>query len=79
MIKKFLPIISCIFSNDLFALKKCIGNLTSNKKIGYQAFNEHSAEKLIVGNIFEIWGQWCKFRDISQNIKVVIKNKVDLI
>ena len=48
---------SRIFSNDLFALKKCIGNLTSNKKIGYQAFNEHSAEKLIVGNIFEIWGQ----------------------
>ena len=47
------------FSNDLFALKKCcilhIENLTSNKKkFGYQAFNEHSADKLVVAYIFEI-------------------------
>ena len=39
------------FSNDLLALKKCyilhIENLKSNKKFGYQAFNDHSAEKLI--------------------------------
>ena len=40
------------------------------KKFGYQAFNEHHADKLVVGYIFEIWmknwGQWCKFRDIGQ-------------
>ena len=49
----------CRFSNDIFALKKCsilhIENLTSNKTIfGYQAFNEHSADKLVVAYIFEI-------------------------
>ena len=53
MIKNFLLIMLCRFSNDLFALMKCrilhIENLTSNKKkIGYQAINEHSADKLIV-------------------------------
>ena len=47
------------FLNDLFALKKCrilhIDNLTSNKKkFGYQAFNEHSADKLVIAYIFEI-------------------------
>ena len=39
-------------SNDLFALKKCrikhIENLRSNKNFGYQAFNEHSSDKLVV-------------------------------
>ena len=44
---KILPIMFCKFSNDYFALKKCrilhIKNLTSNKKFGYQAFNEYSA------------------------------------
>ena len=51
---------SCRFSNNLFALKKCRilhnENLTSNKKkFGYQAFNEHSADRLIiVAYIFEI-------------------------
>ena len=48
----------CRFSNDRFALKKCriwhIENLTSIKKFGYQAFNEHSADKLTVAYIFEI-------------------------
>ena len=46
------------FSNDHFTLKKCrilhIENLTSNKKNGYQPFNEHSADKLGVAFIFEI-------------------------
>ena len=46
------------FSNDLFDKKKCrilhIENLTINKKIGYQAFNERCAHKLIVAYIFEI-------------------------
>ena len=45
-------------SIDLFALKKCcilhIENLTINKKkFGYQGFNEHSADKLVVAYIFE--------------------------
>ena len=53
MIKKFLQVMPRRFSNDLFALKKCRINLTSNKKIGYQTFNEHSADKLIVAYIFE--------------------------
>ena len=34
---------------DLFALKKCsilhIENVTNHKKIGYQAFNEYSADE----------------------------------
>ena len=37
-----------IEKNDLFAFKKCrillFENLKSNKKIGYQAFNEYSAD-----------------------------------
>ena len=56
--KKCLPIVPCRFSNYLFALKKCriwhIENLTSNKKFGHQAINEHSADKLTVAYIFEI-------------------------
>ena len=49
----------CRFSNDLLALYKCrilrIENLTSNRKnLRYQAFNEHSADKLIAAYIFEI-------------------------
>ena len=51
-------------------------NLTNNKNFGYQAFNDHSADKLIVAYIFEIWGQWCHFRDIGQNIQILVKNKV---
>ena len=27
------------------------------KKFGYQAFNEHSADKLVVVYIFEIWNK----------------------
>ena len=59
MIKIFLPIMPRKFSNDLFALKKCcilhIENLTSNKKkFGYQAFNEHIADKVVVEYIFKI-------------------------
>ena len=47
------------FSNDLFALKKIcilhIENLTINKKkFGFQAFNEHIADKLVVEYIFKI-------------------------
>ena len=59
MIKTFLPFMLYWFSNDLFALKKCrilnIENLTSNKKIGYQAFIvKKSSDKLIVAYIFKI-------------------------
>ena len=58
IIKKFLSIIPRRFLNDLFALKKCrilhIDNLASNKKFGYQAFNEHSADKLVIAYIFQI-------------------------
>ena len=86
MIKRFLPVMPRKFSNDLFALKKCcilhIENLTINKKKNSsidQAFNEHSADKLVVAYIFKIWnknlGQWCKFRDIGQNILILVKNE----
>ena len=57
----------------------------SNKqweKIGYEAFNEYSADKLSVAYIFEkVWvsGQGCKLRDIGQNIKILVKTKVDFI
>ena len=49
MIKKFLPIMSRTFSNDLFALKKSsilhIENLTIPEMFfGNQAFNEHSCD-----------------------------------
>ena len=58
MINKFLQIMPRRFSNDLFSLKKCrilpIEHLTNNKKIfRNQAFNEHSAVKIIVAYIFE--------------------------
>ena len=43
---------------------------------GYQAINEHGADKLVVAYIFEIWnkiwGQWCKFRDIGQNTQILV-------
>ena len=60
MIKKFIPIMSRTFSNDLFALKKSsilhIENLTIPEMFfGYQAFNEHNCDKLVVAYIFEIW------------------------
>ena len=46
------------FFNDLFALKKCrilhTENLTCYIKFGYQLFNEHSADKLVVAYISEI-------------------------
>ena len=47
------------FSNDLFVRKKCrilhIENLPSNKKsLGNQAFDEHSADKLVIAYIFVI-------------------------
>ena len=55
---KFLLIMPHRFSNDLFALEKCrilyIDNLTSKKKFGYQAVNEHSADKVVIAHIFEI-------------------------
>ena len=51
MNENVFPIMLCRFSNDVSALKKCRTNLTSNKKFGYQALNEYSADKL---NIFEI-------------------------
>ena len=45
-IEKFLPIMLCRFSNDIFALKKCriqrFENLTS-KKIRVSSFNKYSA------------------------------------
>ena len=55
-IYNYFPIMPCKFSNDLFAPKKCrilqIENLTYNKQsFGYQAFNEHSADELIVAYI----------------------------
>ena len=53
-----LPIMLCRFSNEPFALKKYrilhIENLTSNKKFGYQTFNECSADKLNIACSFEI-------------------------
>ena len=52
MIKKFLPIMSRTFSNDLFALKKSsillIENLTIPEMFfGNQAFNEHNQASLV--------------------------------
>ena len=56
MIKKILPIMPCRFSLDLFALMKCIGNLTSNKKkSGIKLLM--NIDKLMLANIFEIWVQ----------------------
>ena len=60
----------CTFSNDIFALKKCriFAHWKSNKQLnflGFQAWSEHSADKLIVAYIFEIW-----------NKKNYLKNKV---
>ena len=48
-----------------------------NLTFGYQAFNEQSGDKIIVGYIFvmwnENWGQWVKFWDIGQNMKILVK------
>ena len=48
LIKTFLLIMPCRFSNDLLALKKYrilhIEKLTNNKKNGHQTFNENSAD-----------------------------------
>ena len=47
------------------------------KNVGHQAFNEHSADKLVVAYIlkYEVknWSQWGKFRDIGQNIQILVK------
>ena len=84
MIKKFLPVMPRKFSNDLFALKKCcilhIENLTVNKKnsgikllmnIVLISYLLHTFLKYEIKN----WGQWCKFRDIGQNIQIFVKNE----
>ena len=52
MIEKFLPVMPCRFSNDLFGTIEMpyFAHWKSNKqwkKFGYEAFNEHSADKLI--------------------------------
>ena len=56
-----------------------IEKLTSNEKIWSidQAFHEHSADKLVVRVIIHFWnwGQWCKCRDIGQNIQILIKTQ----
>ena len=58
-LKKIIPVMFCRFSIDLSALKKCpilhIENLTSKKKkIGYQDYNEYSADKFNIAYIFEM-------------------------
>ena len=57
MNKKCLPIMPCIFSNDLFALKKCyilhIENLTSNKYLGIKLLMNKFSYKLIVAFTLE--------------------------
>ena len=56
MMNKFLTIMLRRYLNDLFALEKIlhIENLKSNIKIQVSSFNEHSADMLVVANIFEI-------------------------
>ena len=58
MIQEILPIMPHRFSNDLFALKKSVfctlKIYQAIKYFEFQAFNEHSTDKLIVAYIFEI-------------------------
>ena len=56
MIKRILPIMFYRFSIDPLALKDCTLKIfkTSNKKFGYQAFNEYSADKFNIAYIFDI-------------------------
>ena len=53
---KNVPIVPCRFSNDLFTLKKCriLHIEKAIKNFGFQAFNKHSADNLIVAYTFEI-------------------------
>ena len=50
IITNFLPFMPCRFSNDLFALNICrilnIENKIKEVFFGFQAFNQHSADKL---------------------------------
>ena len=55
-------------------------NKTKKKKFGYQAFNEHSADKLNIACIFEIWNKkigpvmwFSRYRPKYQNFSLTSK------
>ena len=51
-------------------------NQAIKKKSGYQTFNRYSADKFNIAYNFNLWnkteGLWCKFRDIGQNIQILV-------
>ena len=64
-----------VYDNNNDANDDDDGKQVSEKNVGHQAFNEHSADKLVVAyNLkYEVknWSQWG--RDIGQNIQILVK------